>query len=86
MNAVRCDLLQAGVEIPMTRLCKVLGVARSTAYHQSKVERLHRPVDEALVHMVAGGTVGAFCWSRRFKFSKLPRPDWEVLTQVVLVA
>jgi transposase InsO family protein len=48
VTAVRCDFLPAGVEIPMARLCRTLGVARSTAYHQPKVERLHRPVDEAL--------------------------------------
>jgi putative transposase len=52
VNAVRCDLLQAGQEIPMTKLCTWLQVARSTAYHQPKVERLHRPVDEVLSRLV----------------------------------
>ena len=40
------------MEIPMTRLCRILGVPRSTAYHQPKVERLHRPVDEALARTI----------------------------------
>ncbi len=40
------------MEIPMTRLCRVLGVPRSTVYHQPKVEKLHRPVDEALARTV----------------------------------
>ena len=52
MNAVRCDLLQAGIEIPLVRLCRTLEVPRSTAYHQPKLERLHRPVDEALAHTI----------------------------------
>jgi putative transposase len=42
------------MEIPMTRLCRILGVPRSTAYHQPKVERLHRPVDEALARTIHG--------------------------------
>lgn len=54
MNAVRCDVLEAGMEIPMTRLCRILGVPRSTAYHLPKVERLHRPVDEALAQTIHG--------------------------------
>lgn len=52
MNAVQCDVLEAGMEIPMTRLCRILGVPRSTAYHQPKTERLHRPVDEGLAGTV----------------------------------
>jgi putative transposase len=52
VNAVRCDVLEAGMEIPITRLCRILGVPRSTAYHQPKVERMHRPVDEALARTI----------------------------------
>lgn len=40
------------MEIPTTRLCRALGVPRSTAYHQPKVEKLHRTVDEALARTV----------------------------------
>lgn len=40
------------MEIPMTRLCRILDVPRSTAYHQPKVERLYRPVDEALARTI----------------------------------
>lgn len=42
------------MEIPMTRLCRILGVPRSMVYHQPKVERLHRPVDEALAQTIHG--------------------------------
>lgn len=52
MNAVRCDVLESGLEIPLARLCRILGVPRSTAYHQPRIERLHRPVDEALARTV----------------------------------
>lgn len=52
MNAVRCDALESGLVIPLARLCRILGVPRSTAYHQPKTERLHRPVDEALAKTV----------------------------------
>lgn len=52
MNAVRCDLLQRGLDVPLSRLCRTLEVARSTAYHQPKLERLHRPVDEGLARDV----------------------------------
>lgn len=48
MNAVRLECLEEGLEIPMTSLCRILGVPRSTAYHQPRVTRLHRPVDEAM--------------------------------------
>jgi hypothetical protein len=54
VNAVRCDVLEAGMEIPMTRLCRILDVPRSTAYHRPKLERLHRPVDEALARIIYG--------------------------------
>lgn len=40
------------MEIPMTRLCRILEVPRSTAYHQPKTERLHRPVDEGLARTI----------------------------------
>jgi putative transposase len=52
VNAVRCDLLQTGLEIPMTKLCVWLEVPRSTAYHRPKLERLHRPVDEVVARTV----------------------------------
>jgi len=54
VNAVCLECLEEGLEIPMTRLCRILGVPRSTAYHQPRIAKLHRPVDEAMAQDIHG--------------------------------
>lgn len=47
MNKVRNTLLASGKQVPVTRLCEWLGLARSSAYYQPR-QRRERPVDEAM--------------------------------------
>ena len=47
MNKVRNTLLASGKHVPVTRLCKWLGLAHSSAYYQPR-QRRERPIDEAM--------------------------------------
>ena len=47
MNKVRNTLLASGKHVPVTRLCKWLGLAHSSAYYQPR-QRRERPIDEAI--------------------------------------
>lgn len=47
MNQVHQRLLASGRTVPVSRLCRWLGLPRSTAYYQPR-ERKPRPVDEVL--------------------------------------
>ena len=47
MNKVRNTLLASGKHVPVTKLCKWLGLAHSSAYYQPR-QRRERPVDEAM--------------------------------------
>lgn len=48
MKQVHNTLLASGRQAPITRLCEWFGIARSTAYYQSR-QRKERPLDEAMV-------------------------------------
>ena len=74
MNAVKNRLFAAGKNVPVTRLCELLGLPRSTAYYQPRERAGHRPVDEAMAARIkeiieeepATGVLGV--WSRlRFR-------------------
>jgi putative transposase len=47
VTAVRNDLLSEGKDLSLVRLCRVVGVPRSTTYYQAH-ERVPRPLDEPL--------------------------------------
>ncbi|MCZ7645885.1 MAG: IS3 family transposase [Planctomycetota bacterium] len=51
MNAVRGALLNEGRDVPVVKLCRWLGVPRSTAYYQPR-QRKARPLDEALALVI----------------------------------
>lgn len=46
MHKVNNHLLASGKKLPVTRLCAMLGLPRSTAYYEPKTRPDHRPVDE----------------------------------------
>ncbi|MBB5354031.1 putative transposase [Haloferula luteola] len=47
MNKVRNTLLASGKQVPVTKLCKWLGLAHSSAYYQAR-QRRERSIDEAM--------------------------------------
>jgi putative transposase len=51
MNQVHSTLLASGKTISTTKLCKHLGLARSSAYYQPR-QRKSRPIDESLAHKI----------------------------------
>jgi len=52
MIAVANDLLTEGKSVPVTTLCKVLELPRSTAYYKPKTEPQTRPCDPELTGMI----------------------------------
>lgn len=48
MKKVQNHFLASGKNVPVHRLCRWLGLARSTAYYQAR-QRTERPLDEAMV-------------------------------------
>jgi putative transposase len=48
MNKVQSILLSSGKQVPITKLCDWLGLARSSAYYQQR-QAQPRPLDEAIV-------------------------------------
>lgn len=52
MIAVRNALLTEGREVPVTKLCTWLGLARSSAYYQPRTDIHNRPVDEVLTEHI----------------------------------
>jgi hypothetical protein len=47
MNQVHSTLLASGKTVPVSKLCKWMGLARSSAYYQPR-QRKPRPLDEAM--------------------------------------
>ena len=47
MKQVQASLLASGKEVPVAKLCRWLGLPRSTAYYQPR-QRRERPIDEAM--------------------------------------
>ena len=47
MKQVQTSLLASGQQVPVTKLCRWLGLPRSTAYYQPR-QRRARPIDEAM--------------------------------------
>lgn len=47
MNQVHSTLLASGKAVPVSKLCKLMGLARSSAYYQPR-QRKPRPFDEAM--------------------------------------
>lgn len=51
MRAVRNELLSEGQDVPLTKICACLGVARSTAYYEAR-ERVARPLNRGLEFLI----------------------------------
>ena len=49
---VRNQLLASGHQVSVSKLCRWLGLSRSTAYYQPKTRSNHRPVDEEMASKI----------------------------------
>ena len=52
MIAVHNECLETGVKVSFSKICRWLGVARSTAYYPPKTDRRDRPVDQEVLTLI----------------------------------